>query len=432
MYAAPQRLLTGALKNPAVPAPDQIRPSQTAGSAPAASAPATRLAALHASAPLPARNSSTTGNICKRRRKTAKEKFCRVESAPAKSTRPPNAHAPQLHGPAPRQHRPLDSPRYSFFATTGATAGGASRGIAFTSSAASPANSAVATLVRGCITTSQPPAISCRCIRKISRKRRRMRFRFTAFPSAFLMLHPNRLIGSPFWRTNSVNWRLDLRFASRYTASYSARLTIRHSRGRSSRGGSDARESVAPLLAACGKHFLSTCRFHPFAEPMLLMSPSHMGLKSTFRHFESPLSYVPWRAYAFSRSSPLVMLTPARAPTPLPPRTHPHESSSLRDRTLPRQRIPTAHRNLRTAPASDLHHAVAQAFVPVRPRHSWRGRVVPSPIHHPARHVNTAFPNSATPQPHYRSPPTFYMWQLYGRLRPLDRTASHPDCACLP
>jgi hypothetical protein len=47
-----------------------------------------------------------------------------------------------------------------------------------------------------------------------------------------------------------VNWRLDFLRASRYTKSYSDRRTIRHSRGKSSRGGSDARKSVAPLLAA--------------------------------------------------------------------------------------------------------------------------------------------------------------------------------------
>ena len=109
------RKLTGRPPNPRAPAPDQIRLSQKAGTVPAASAPTTPHAALRASAPLPARSSSTTGNICKPRRKTAKEKFYRAESAPAESTRPPNA--PAL---PPREHhssRPLDSPRYSLRTT---------------------------------------------------------------------------------------------------------------------------------------------------------------------------------------------------------------------------------------------------------------------------------------------------------------------------
>jgi len=138
---------------------------------------------------------------------------------------------------------------------------------------------------------SHPAAISPRCNLNISRRRRRIRLRRTAFPSAFLMLHPNRLMSSPLGRTNMVNSRLLRRRPSRYTASYSARRTRRVSRGRSSRGGSDAREGVAPFFAACGKDFSSTLGFHAFAESMLLVAAPHMRLISAFRQRKSPLIF---------------------------------------------------------------------------------------------------------------------------------------------
>jgi hypothetical protein len=110
-----------------------------------------------------------------------------------------------------------------------------------------------------------------------------MRLRRTALPSAFLMLQPNRLFSRPLGRRNTVNSRLVRRRPSRYTASYSLRRTNRASRGKSSRGGSDAREAVASLLAASCKDFPSTLSFHAFAKSVLLMSAPHMRLKSPFR-----------------------------------------------------------------------------------------------------------------------------------------------------
>src|ERR1700678_848468 len=161
----------------------------------------------------------------------------------------------------------------------------------FNISCASAGNSAVATVVRGCTTMSQPLAISGRCNLKISRRRRRIRLRRTAFPSAFLMLQPNRLISRPLGRTNRVNSRLLRRRPSRYTASYSARRTSRVSRGRSSRGGSDAREGVAPFFAACGKDFSSTLGFHAFAESVFFVAAPHVRLISAVQQRKSPLNF---------------------------------------------------------------------------------------------------------------------------------------------
>ncbi len=130
---------------------------------------------------------------------------------------------------------------------------------------------------------SHPEEISCRCNRTISRILRRMRLRFTALPSAFLMLQPNRLASRPLARRKTANSRLDRRRPSRYTASNSDRRTRRAARGNSFPGGSDARETVAPLLAACRENFPSTLALHPCAEAVLLMSAAHMWLISTFR-----------------------------------------------------------------------------------------------------------------------------------------------------
>ena len=130
---------------------------------------------------------------------------------------------------------------------------------------------------------SHPGEISCRCSRMISRILRRMRLRFTALPSAFLMLQPNRLSSRPLARRKTANSRLVRRRPSRYTASYSDRRTRRAARGKSCRGVSDARETVAPLLAACRKYLPSTLALHSCAEPVLLMTAPHMRLKSAFR-----------------------------------------------------------------------------------------------------------------------------------------------------
>jgi hypothetical protein len=130
---------------------------------------------------------------------------------------------------------------------------------------------------------SHPGEISCRCSRTISRILRRMRLRFTALPSAFLMLQPNRLSSRPLARRKTANSRLVRRRPSRYTASYSDRRTKRAARGKSCRGVSDARKTVAPLLAACREYFPSTLALHSCAEPVLLMTAPHMRLKSAFR-----------------------------------------------------------------------------------------------------------------------------------------------------
>jgi hypothetical protein len=144
---------------------------------------------------------------------------------------------------------------------------------------------------------SHPGAISCRCNLKISRRRRRIRLRRTALPSAFLMLQPNRLLSRPLGRRNSVNSRLLRRRPSRYTASYSARRSRRKARGKCSRvAASDAREAVAPFFAASCKNFPSTLRFHALAKPVLFMAAPHMRLKSAFRQRSSPSQFIAARA----------------------------------------------------------------------------------------------------------------------------------------
>jgi hypothetical protein len=148
---------------------------------------------------------------------------------------------------------------------------------------------------------SHPVEISRRCNLNISRRRRRIRLRRTAFPNAFLMLQPNRLSSRPLGRTNIVNSRLLRRRPSRYTASYSARRTSRVSRGRSSRGRSDAREGVAPFFPACGKDFSSTLGLHAFAEAVFLVTAAHMRLISAFRQRKSPLNF---SARSLIRSAP--------------------------------------------------------------------------------------------------------------------------------
>jgi len=130
---------------------------------------------------------------------------------------------------------------------------------------------------------SHPGAISCRCNLTISRNRRRMRLRWTAFPKPFLMLQPNLLRSRSFGRRNAVNSRLARRRPSRYTASYSARRTKRQARGRLSRDPSDSREAVASLFSALRKYFASTLTLHALAKSMLLMTAAYVGLKRAFR-----------------------------------------------------------------------------------------------------------------------------------------------------
>jgi hypothetical protein len=152
------------------------------------------------------------------------------------------------------------------------------RGSSFKSSSFSAKNSAVAAELRGCITMSHPWAISPRCNLRISRRRRRIRLRQTAFPSAFLMLHPNRLTSRPLGRRKTVSSRLVRRRPSLYTASYSVRCTSRQARGKLSRSASDAREAMTPFLAALRKDLPSTLALHAFAKAVFLVTATHMRL----------------------------------------------------------------------------------------------------------------------------------------------------------
>ena len=162
------------------------------------------------------------------------------------------------------------------------------------------------------MTMSHPSAISPRCNLNISRNRRRIRLRRTAFPTAFLMLQPNRLIWRSFGRRKTVNSRLVRRRPWLYTASYSARCSSLQVRGNPSRLASDAREAVTPLLAAACKDFSSTCALHTCAKTVLLMTASHMRLIR-------PLRQRCFSCRLFERDSTLSRNYPARKARSQPP-----------------------------------------------------------------------------------------------------------------
>jgi hypothetical protein len=130
---------------------------------------------------------------------------------------------------------------------------------------------------------SHPGAISCRCSLTISRSRRRMRLRRTAVPSAFFTLQPNRLKSRPFGRRKTVNSQPARLRPSLYTASYSARRSNRHDRGKSNCDDSDPRETVASLFAALRKNSSPARALHACAKSVLFVTGAHMGLKRTFR-----------------------------------------------------------------------------------------------------------------------------------------------------
>jgi len=141
---------------------------------------------------------------------------------------------------------------------------------------------------------SHPRAIFPRYTLRISRNRRRIRFRRTAFPNPFLMLHPNRLMCKPFARRKTVNSRLVRRRPSLYTASYSARCTSRQARGNLNRAASDSREAVTPFPAATCKDFSAPWALHACAKAVLLMTASHMRLIRPLRQrcFSSIVSVI--------------------------------------------------------------------------------------------------------------------------------------------
>jgi hypothetical protein len=125
-----------------------------------------------------------------------------------------------------------------------------------------------------------------------------MRLRRTAPPNAFLMLQPNRLNSRALGRTNRVNSRLERLRPSRYTASYSARRTRRHARGKPGRRASDSCETVASFFAALRKDLASTLTLHAFAEAVFLVTAAHMGLKRTFRQRSLSSVFAGWPAAA--------------------------------------------------------------------------------------------------------------------------------------
>ena len=155
-----------------------------------------------------------------------------------------------------------------------------------------------------------------------------MRLRFTALPSAFLMLHPNRLSSRPLARRKTANSRLVRRRPSRYTASYSDRRTRRAVRGKSCRGVSEARKTVAPLLAACRKYLPSTLALHPSPKSVLLMTAPHMRLKSAFRQRSFSSAF---RSISVCNTSRAPGEFRPPSPFSLPRIAHPNETMSLDD-----------------------------------------------------------------------------------------------------
>ncbi len=170
---------------------------------------------------------------------------------------------------------------------------------------------------------SHPAGIALRLSLRISRTRRRMRFRTTAPPSARPTLIPKRLSSRPFGAKKMVNWRLERRRPLRYTASNSLRRTSRADpsapfrrpasagcppfhlvspNGEAIKGGQQRRaslkegspiqqvgtaldpgERVAPLPAARRKHLPPPWGFHPRAEAVGFVAAAHLGLKRPFR-----------------------------------------------------------------------------------------------------------------------------------------------------
>src|SRR5258707_10470857 len=147
-------------------------------------------------------------------------------------------------------------------------------GMRRSNSAVSDANSAFATLLFGCMTMSHPAGISRRWQRTTSRTRRRMRFRTTAPPSAFLMLNPKRLCGSWFARKKTVKCEFERRFPARYTAPNSPRPTSRDPRGKSRRPALFGSEPMTALLAACRKHSAASGGLHARSETVRLGAPA--------------------------------------------------------------------------------------------------------------------------------------------------------------
>jgi hypothetical protein len=139
---------------------------------------------------------------------------------------------------------------------------------------------------------SHPGAISRRCNLRISRRRRRIRLRLTAFPSVFLTLQPKRLSSRPLRRRKTVNSELARRRPARYTKSYSARRSKRQARGNPARHGLDARKAVTPFPTALGKDFPSSRTLHACAKAVLLMTAPHMRLIRPLRQrsFSSAMS----------------------------------------------------------------------------------------------------------------------------------------------
>ena len=132
---------------------------------------------------------------------------------------------------------------------------------------------------------SHPVGISCRWQRTISRMRRRMRLRTTAPPNVFLMLNPNRLIGCPLARTNTVKWELERRLPARYTLSNSLFRTNRNSRGNVWPAAGPwlllGCEAMTTLLAARRKHFAATFGLHAHAKPVRLSAAAFPRLICT-------------------------------------------------------------------------------------------------------------------------------------------------------
>ena len=140
------------------------------------------------------------------------------------------------------------------------------------------------------MTKSHPGGISELFRLRISRMRRRIRLRSTAFPIAFFMLIPKRLCAAPLGRQNTTNCAEDRRFPPRYTASKSPRRTSRTVRGnacgkltlRLYRERLNRRETLAALRSARRQHLAATFSLHACAKTVRLMATPHLGLKRTF------------------------------------------------------------------------------------------------------------------------------------------------------
>lgn len=130
-----------------------------------------------------------------------------------------------------------------------------------------------------------------RSLRRISRTRRRIRFRSWALPSLRGVVRPNRVISPPFGRTKTTNDRDAFRLPPLYTARNWRGSRSLQPLGNVARTRRSGLRSVvfngqppAPFGAPSLQDQAPRLRPHPLAKPVLLRAPPVVGLKGPCWH----------------------------------------------------------------------------------------------------------------------------------------------------